>query len=301
MATPRAAIFMTIGAGALFGTAGTAQALGPSDTSPIAVAALRLGIGGLVIAALLPVLGHRFSELRSCLRHRLVWISALGSLLFQVLYFTGVDHAGVALGSLLAMGSVPVFSGLLGAVFGHRISAAWTLATSVCVAGLILLSLDGLGAGDALGVAAALGSGLSGAVFVVATKAIIVRGIPAVPANVVSYLIAAAVLLPAVALAPQSASWLFSVSGLALALYIGLFAMAVPNILWVKGLGALAPGPSSTLMLAEPAMATTLGIVVLGESLTTAGVVGLVLVLTGLLLQGFSLARSPEEEPLAPL
>ena len=301
MATPRAAVLMTLGAGALFGTAGTAQALGPTGSSPLAVAALRLGLGGLIMASFLPLLGHRLSQLKPCLRLPLVWLAAVGSLFFQVLYFTGVDRAGVALGSLLAMGSVPVFAGLLGALLGHRVTAAWSVATVVAVTGLILLSLDGIGGGDALGVLAALGSGLSGAIFVLATKAIITRGIPAVPANVVSYLIATVALLPAVLLAPQSLTWLASGAGVILALYIGVFAMALPNLLWVKGLGALSPGPSSTLMLAEPVVATTLGIAVLGESLAFAGVIGLVLVLSGLFLQGLSLTRSADPQPIAPL
>jgi DME family drug/metabolite transporter len=86
-----------------------------------------------------------------------------------------------------------------------------------------------------------------------------------------------------------------------LALYLGFFAMAIPNILWVKGLAGLAPGPSSTLMLTEPAVATVLGIVVLGESLTVAGIIGLVLVMAGLLMQGLTLARAKEPELTAPM
>ena len=301
MTTPRAAVLMTLAAGALFGTAGTAQALGPTGSSPFAVAALRLGLGGLLMACFLPLVGHRLAQLLPCLRLPLVWLAAVGSLFFQVLYFTGVDRAGVALGSLLAMGSVPVFAGLLGALLGHRVTTAWSIATTVAVTGLILLSLDGIGGGDVVGVLAALGSGLSGAIFVLATKAIITRGIPAVPANVVSYLIATVALLPVVLLAPASLSWLASGAGIVLALYIGFFAMALPNLLWVRGLGALSPGPSSTLMLAEPVVATSLGIVVLGETLAFTGVIGLVLVLSGLLLQGLALTRSDDPEPIAPL
>jgi len=299
--TPRAAVLATIASAALFATDGTAQALGPSGTSPLAVAEMRVGIGGLLMLAMLPILGHRLRDLRGYVRHPLVWLAALGSLLFQVLYFTGVEHAGVALGSLLAMGSVPFFTGVLGAFTGHRVSAAWTVATVICVAGLALLSLDGISGGDAIGVVASLGSGLAGAVFVLTTKAIIDRGMEAVPANVVSYLIAGAVLLPVILVVPQSLAWIPTMAGLLLALYLGLFAFALPNVLWVKGLGSLAPGPSSTLMLTEPAVATLLGIVVLGESLALAGIVGLVLVMTGLLLQGLALARQPGEEPVAPL
>jgi DME family drug/metabolite transporter len=46
-------------AAALFGTTGTAQALGPSCTIPLGVGAARLVIGGLALLAVLPVVGAR--------------------------------------------------------------------------------------------------------------------------------------------------------------------------------------------------------------------------------------------------
>lgn len=292
---------MTIAAGALFATGGTAQALGPSGTTPFTVAEMRLGIGGLLMLALLPVVGYHARQVVQVLRHPLIWLLALTSLGFQVLYFTGVSQAGVALGALLAMGSVPVFAGVLGPVIGHRITRAWAIATAICVAGLALLSMDGIQGGSAWGVIAALAGGLSGALFVLTTKVVIEKGMPGVPANVAAYLIAGLALLPVIILVPQDLSWIGTVGGIVLALYLGLFAMAIPNILWVTGLAGLAPGPSSTLMLTEPAVATILGIVVLGESLALAGVVGLVLVMVGLLLQGLALARTHDEEPIAPM
>jgi drug/metabolite transporter, DME family len=225
---------------------------------------------------------------------------ALSSLGFQVLYFTGVSQAGVALGSLLAMGSVPAFAGLLGPLIGHRVTRAWAMATVICVAGLVLLSLDGIHGGSLWGVVAALVGGLSGAVFVLTTKVALQRGLPGVPANVAAYLLAGLALLPVIVVVPQDLSWIATAGGVVLALYLGMFAMAIPNILWVKGLAGLAPGPSSTLMLTEPAVATLLGIFVLGESLAAVGIVGLVLVMGGLLMQGLALARTPEQEGIAP-
>lgn len=301
MGSPRAAIAMTVAAGALFATGGTAQALGPSGTTPFTVAEMRLGIGGLLMLALLPLVGFHARQVAQVLRHPLIWLLALTSLGFQVLYFTGVSQAGVALGALLAMGSVPVFAGLLGPVIGHRITRAWAIATAICVAGLALLSLDGIQGGSGWGVIAALAGGLSGALFVLTTKVVIEKGMPGVPANVAAYLIAGLALLPVIMLVPQDLSWIGTVGGIVLALYLGMFAMAIPNILWVTGLAGLAPGPSSTLMLTEPAVATLLGIVVLGESLAIAGIVGIVLVMVGLLLQGLALARTPDEEPIAPM
>lgn len=301
MGTPRAAIAMTVAAGALFATGGTAQALGPSGTTPFTVAEMRLGIGGLLMLLLLPVVGYHVWQVWQVLRHPLIYLLALSSLGFQVLYFTGVSQAGVALGSLLAMGSVPVFAGLLGPLIGHRITRAWAIATAICVSGLALLSIDGVQGGSAWGVVASLVGGLSGAIFVLTTKVVIERGMPGVPANVAAYLLAGLALIPVILIVPQNLSWIATAGGVMLALYLGMFAMAIPNIFWVKGLAGLAPGPSSTLMLTEPAVATILGIVVLGETLAWAGVVGLVLVMAGLLMQGLALARTSDAEPVAPL
>jgi DME family drug/metabolite transporter len=292
---------MTVAAAALFATGGTAQALGPSGTTPFTVAEMRLGIGGIVMLLVLPLIGYHARQVWQLFHHPLVWLSAAASLGFQVLYFTGVSQAGVALGSLLAMGSVPVFAGLLGPLIGHRITRAWSIATAICVTGLALLSLDGIQGGSGWGVVAALAGGLSGAIFVLTTKVIIERGMPGVPANVAAYLIAGAALIPIIVIVPQETAWILTAGGVILAVYLGMFAMAIPNILWVTGLAGLAPGPSSTLMLTEPAVATLLGIVVLGESLAIAGIVGIVLVMVGLLLQGLALARTPDEEPIAPM
>lgn len=54
----------------------------------------------------------------------------------------------------------------------------------------------------------------------------------------------------------------------------------------------LPAGPVTTLMLAEPVVATTLGILVLGERLTPIGAVGVGLLLLGLVLQGLGATRS---------
>lgn len=294
---------MLVACAAMFGTAGTAQALGPDTSTPLGVAAARLLIGGLVMLALLPRLGHSYAEVLMLVRSRTVWLAAVCSLMFQVGYFTGASLAGVALGALIIMGSVPLFSGFLGLFIGHRITASWLLATAICATGLVLLSADGITAGNPLGVVVALLGGFAGACFTVVVKRMSDRGIATVPATVTAYLLAGPAIIVLAIATGASLAWVASPSGVALALYLGVVAMAIPNVLWVKGMAHLAPGPSSTLMLTEPAVATLLGIIVLGETLAPAGVIGLVLVLLGLLLQGIVASRTPKmlDEPLAPL
>lgn len=285
--------------GATYATAGTASALGPDSATPLGVAAVRLGVGAITFLAVLPLLGGRYRDLPALWRRPAVWIAALLSGLFQTLYFAGVALDGVALGALLTMGSVPVFSGILGAFFGHPVNRAWVLATVVCTTGLVLLSIDGIDGGSILGVSAALGSGLAGAAFTVALKRMLDQGVSEIPLSAATYCLAAVMLLPIFLL--QSPTWLLTPQGIVFALYLGIVAMALPNVLWIKGLNALPPGPTATLMLTDPAVATILGVVVLGERLAMAGIVGLVLVVIGLVWQGRSLTRggTPVEVPLA--
>lgn len=280
---------MLVISGMTFATAGTARALGPDSATSLGVAAVRVGIGALIFLAMLRPLGGHYRDLGPLVRRPMLWLAGVFVVLFQTLYFVGVTLDGVALGALLTMGSLPVFSGVLGAFFGHPVNRAWLTATVICTLGLVLLSIDGIDGGSVLGVIAALGSGLAGAAFTVTVKRLLDEGAPEIPVSVVAFLIAGALLLPALLL--QDPSWLLTWQGAAMALWLGVVSMAVPNILWVKALTVLPPGPASTLMLTDPAVATILGVVVLGERLAVTGIVGLVLVITGLVMQGRSLAR----------
>jgi DME family drug/metabolite transporter len=288
--SPRLAVAMLVVSGITFGTAGTARALGPDSATSLGVAAVRIGLGALILLALLRPLGGRYSELSPLLRRPAVWLAAVFVVLFQTLYFVGVTLDGVVLGALLTMGSLPVFSGLLGAFFGHRVHRTWIVSTIICTAGLVFLSVDGIEGGSALGVAAALGSGLAGAVYTVLIKRMLDDGTSEIPLSVAAYLIAGVIFLPLLLL--QSPTWLLTPQGAAMAVYLGVVAMALPNILWVKALTTLPPGPTSTLMLTDPAVATILGVVLLGERLAVIGVFGLGLVIVGLVMQGRALARS---------
>ena len=85
--------------------------------------------------------------------------------------------------------------------------------------------------------------------------------------------------------------------GVALALYLGLVTTTLAYLLFVRGLAVLPAGPVTTLMLAEPVVATALGIVVLDERLSAFGGIGAGLVLVGLLVQGRGAASgSPAPE-----
>ncbi|MCC6756234.1 MAG: EamA family transporter [Solirubrobacterales bacterium] len=281
-------------AGVLFGTAGTAGALGPAGTTPQAVGALRLVIGAITLLLVLAAMGTRPPRILRLWRSPWVIAAAAGAALYQPTFFQAVDDVGVGTATLLAVGSAPIFAGLLGwRVLGHRPTGGWVVATVVCIVGLALRSSSELveGAGWSAGLLLALGAGLSSATWTVAAKHEYDQGANALELPAASFTLGGLLLLPM--LIGQPLDWLAQPSGLALALYLGVATMAVANVVLSVGLGTLSPGPVTTLMLTDPLVATLLGVGILGEALGTAEWLGVALVFSGLVMQTVALARTP--------
>jgi DME family drug/metabolite transporter len=279
-------------AAVLFGTTGTAQALGPDATTPLGVGAVRLVVGGLALLAVLPLLGASVGRATALWRTRAGLLAGLCTALYQVCFFAAVERTGVALGTLVTIGSGPVFAGLLAAaVLRERPERSWAAATAACVSGLALLSLAGAGAegADPLGLLLALASGAGYAAYTVAAKQLLVAGAPSTEVMAAAFGLGGVLLLPV--LATQPLAWLGTADGLALAGYLGLVTTTTAYVLFGRGLSVLPAGPVTTLVLAEPLVATALGVGLLGERLPALAVAGAGLVLAGRALQGAAAAR----------
>ena len=93
----------------LFGTTGTAQALGPDGSTPMTVGASRILIGGSLLAAI--ALASGGFRGRWPLGH--VLLAGAGVAVYQLAFFQAVADTGVAVGAIVAIGSGPVFAGIL--------------------------------------------------------------------------------------------------------------------------------------------------------------------------------------------
>jgi DME family drug/metabolite transporter len=285
-------VLSVLAAATLFGTTGTAQALGPSGTTPLGVGAARIVIGGAGLLAVLPRLGGRRADALALWRTRWGLLAGVTTALYQVCFFAGVSRAGVALGTLVTIGSGPVFTGLLSwLLLRERPRLSWVVATAVCVLGLALLIGSGASQPqvDPVGLALALASGLGYAVYTVAAKRLMTDGHRSDEVMAGAFSLGGLLLLPV--LLTQPMSWIATPSGLAMALWLGLATTTAAYVLFGRGLRHLPAGPVTTLVLAEPVVATVLGVVVLGETLAPLGWVGAVLVLAGLVLQGVVASR----------
>ncbi len=270
--------------GALLGSAGTAAAYAPAEATPLALGGLRLAIGALALLIAVPFLGGSRRGVVRIGRRRTIWVMAVGAAAFQPLFFGAVDRAGVAISTLVAIGGVPVFAGLVGwVVLSQKPNRRWTVATTIAVAGLVLQSWDQLRVGDGLGVLMALVAAFCVGCYVVATKTELDRGTPAVEIPAAAYTLGSVVLAPLVLAQPLE--WTLEPGSAALVVFLGVVTMGVGNLLTIQGMKRLDPGPAATLLLSEPLMATLLGVVILHEALTASGMLGTMISLTGLVLQ----------------
>ncbi len=282
MARDRAvlAVAGVVGAALLFSTSGTTQALLAPEAWPPSVAAVRLLVGamGMVAYVAWRGLGPQSWVL---LRRPLVWLMAVGVAGYQAFFFVGVHVAGVATGTLVALGSAPFLAGLLGWVVGEGAPGwVWAGATAIGIAGLVLLT----GSSDAalVGVLAALAAAASYAIYTVFGARLARTG------HDPSAVLAAAFTLGAVMLLPflTAAGWVFSGPGLVLAGWLGLGATTLAYLLFGLGLPVLQPGHIATLTLVEPVGATVWGVVLLGERLSATAWAGCALILAAVAVVG---------------
>ena len=269
-------------AATLWGTTGTTQALAPNAATPIAVGWLRLAVGGGALMALALWRG-RFRD-RSGWMRPAVAVSGLSTAVYQACFFAGVSLTGVAVGTIVGIGSSPIFAGILGwAARGERLRRRWFLATGLAVTGCALLALSGGedAAVDPVGLLLALGAGLAYAIFTLVNKRLIETRPPdAVMA--VAFCIGAVVALPALLFVDTG--WIATPGGIAVALHLGLIATGLSYLFFGQGLRTTPVSTTGTLTLAEPLTAALLGILLLDETLTATALIGIGVLLAGLLV-----------------
>lgn len=270
-----------LAAAVLFGTTGTAQALGPVGSSPVTVGAVRIVVGGAALGCLALTAPRSIGRLSPAL----VLLAGAAVALYQLTFFEAVHRAGVAVGAVVAIGSGPVVAGLLERVLGAPWPGRrWLVATALAVGGVAALALGRAGgaSASAWGILLALASGTAYASYTVVAKHLLERGAAPVRVMGAAFGTAALMLLP-VLLAGNTA-WLYHTRGVELALYLALGPTVLAYVLFARGLRRLTAAETTTIVLAEPVTATLLAVAVLHQGLGIAGAAGIGLVLGGILV-----------------
>ncbi|GGO17155.1 hypothetical protein GCM10010116_34660 [Microbispora rosea subsp. aerata] len=297
-----------VAAAVLWGTAGTAGTLAAAGS--VSLAAARLVLGGAMLGAL-ALVRHRRTPRGNVPARRPLVLGAVAVAAYQLCYFAAVARTGVAIGTVVAIGSGPVFTGLLSWIAGReRPSGRWAVATAAAVAGCAVLVTGGEGTGgagaggaDAGGIALALLGGLLYAFYAVVAARAIGEGMESGIVMGALFGGAAVLMLPVLVL--TGPAWLAHPSGLLTALYLGCATTGLAYLLYGRGLRTTPVATAATLALAEPAVAALLGVVALREHLSPVSWAGLALLALGLVVVALPAGeRAPDTaapaEPDAP-
>ena len=278
---------MVLAAAALWGTTGTAQGLAHGQLTAGWFGALRLVVATGFFAL------YAWATHRRCafepVHGPLPWSGVLGAgicmAVYNLAFFAGVRLTGVGLGTAIALGSGPLWAGVLQAMVTRQLpSARWWLGTVAAVGGGAMMALSSNSAGQGLswpGIALCLASGLSYAVYTLLNKQL-VRYASAASITLRAFGVAALLALPAAwieggAPAPVAADY-WAVA------YVGVVTAGVAYLLFSQALRHISAATGVTLAMGEPVVAFTLATLVLGEQPGAMALAGLVLVIAGVLV-----------------
>ena len=286
-ASAAAGPLLVLAAAALWGTTGTVASLAPPGASALSTGAATMGLGGLLTLLLAGRSAYAVPRGGRGALPR-VLAGGLAVAVYPLAFYTAMAWAGVAVGTVVTIGSSPVFAALLErALDGTRLTRRWAAATLAAGVGCVLLVLTGESHGRAAphlagGVALGLLGGAAYAAYTCCGSGLMRRGHSSRAAMGAVFGLGALLLLPV--LAVTGGPLLGSPRGLAVAGYLALVPMCLAYVLFGAGLARTTPSTATTLTLLESVVAALLGVLVVGERLGVWAWTGVGLVLAGLLL-----------------
>lgn len=287
----RTGVLAVTAAAALWGTTGTAATFAPG-VGPLAIGAAALGIGGLLQALIAgPALRAAAADLR---QHRPVLIAgAVMVAVYPLAFYSSMHLAGVAIGSVVSLASAPLASGLLERLVEHRpLSAWWMVAAGLGIVGAIMLCTSTLDEAIAPatsavgGILLGLVAGATYATYSWVAQRLMRAGIGRAAAMGAVFGSGGTLLMPV--LIATGAPLLATTDALLVTGYMALVPMFAGYLLFGYGLARVPASTATSITLSEPAVATVLAVVVLGERLTVMGWAGLGIIGAVLLILAFA-------------
>jgi DME family drug/metabolite transporter len=275
-----------------FATTGTAQQLGPDGSSPLGVATIRFFIGSIALyflSVLRPA--HQPVSNRQSLA-AWVWIAtAFGQALYGAAFFSAVRSTGVAVGTVVALGSAPLITGVITAISSRKApSISWLGTTVFAIIGMSLIVASGKESQVTMsGVALALCAGFGYAIFALGSKTILSSGVSSELAMAKVFGIASVMLAPTLFFV--NLKWLTQRDAIVMVLWLGIVTLALAYWSYATGLRHLEPSQTTLITLVEPVVATILGVVALSERPSTVAWLGVLIVIASLLTE----SRTPSK------
>ncbi len=257
------------------------------EYGPLPVVSMRIFFGALMLLAFQPL------RVRGMTRTALGYCVVLGLILASMNSLFYVALSRIPLGVAVTI----EFSGPLAvAVLGsrRRLDLVWVV---LAAAGIYILAGGRLVADDALGVAAVFGAGICWALYIVTGRRMAAHW-PDGRGLTLAMLVASAAVLPVTFVLSDARPLLVAPLAIAAGVVVALFSSAIPYTAELAALRRLPAATFGVLMSLEPAIAATVGFLLLGQVLGAHDLVAIAFVAVasaGASLSARRLAATPGE------
>lgn len=211
----------------------------------------------------------------------------LGMAAYQLTYVLAIERVGVAISVLISICGAPIFVALISVVWlGERLQAQTLLALVTAIVGTVLLvglptEVNQNSHGFWIGVAIAVACAVCQAFYVLAARA---SGPVCGPmhAGGIGFAIGALALLPFGLV--EGLQLNYAPGGWAMLLYVAAVPTAIAQTLFLSGLKGTGAIGGAIASLLEPLVSTVLAVILLHEHMTWVGVLGTVILLSGIVI-----------------
>ena len=273
---------LVVAAGMCWGMTGTIQAFAPENATPLTIGSARVFGAGLIL-----LIWALFRRKKILSGEKWNWtgiiIAAFGLTAYQFAFFSAVRLTGVAIGTMIAIGSAPVLAGILGRLFFKEcLSRRWFISTLLAITGCFLLVTAGNSDFSSVSIPGAMlafGAALSYAMEGAGLR-IVGKRDPVETVSLIS-IVSAVMALPW--LITGDISWIFTPGGMICVTILSVFTTILPFSLFTKGIGKITLGKAYTLSLSEPMAAWLLSTLLLGERLSLIGSAGVLILFSGII------------------
>jgi len=274
-------------AGVFWGTFGTFASFLPSGVPALFVGAAKLAFGALGVAIILALKRHGSIISRGLhLPMGTLALAAMALAITQTSIYLGIRTAGVTVATMIFIGTPPLFSGIFAQfIKRERQSLSWLISSLVIASGCTFMALSGDAEVDGNRLLwGSLMAAVAGAswTFVGTLLRNLQRHAGPLESSFIVMGSAALILLPIAA--TQGLSWVVEPRVFIISVALGLISTAIPYWLFTTGARKIPVSHAFLYGLTEPITASFLGLVVLGERLSTSGTIGYVQVAVGLVL-----------------
>jgi DME family drug/metabolite transporter len=274
-------------AGVFWGTFGTFASFLPSGIPALFVGAAKLAFGALGVAIILALKRHGSIISRGLhLPMGTLALAAMALAITQTSIYLGIRTAGVTVATMIFIGTPPLFSGIFAQfIKRERQSLSWLISSLVIASGCTFMALSGDAEVDGNRLLwGSLMAAVAGAswTFVGTLLRNLQRHAGPLESSFIVMGSAALILLPIAA--TQGLSWVVEPRVFIISVALGLISTAIPYWLFTTGARKIPVSHAFLYGLTEPITASFLGLVVLGERLSTSGTIGYVQVAVGLVL-----------------